>query len=66
MITLVMSALILILPVIAVFVVSVYFWRSGVLGRVCLLLVFSLGAVEAHSVIYPKKLLKEKYAQLIK
>jgi hypothetical protein len=66
MITWVMSALILILPTITVFVISVYLWRGGVLGRVCLLLVFSLGAVEAHSVIYPKKLLKEKYAQLIK
>lgn len=65
MITVIMSALILIMPFVAVGFISAYVWRSGFLARVCVLLFFGLCALEVHSTLYPDKLLKEKYTRLL-
>lgn len=62
MVTLCMSALILLLPI----ALSVYLWYSGIIARCCLLLICITGAVEANSVINPDMGIKEKYEQLLK
>ena len=42
-----------------------WLWVYKKSGLVVLLGVFMCGALEAHSIIYPQKNLKEKYARLI-
>ncbi len=42
-----------------------WLWTRGVVGRVCLLCLCWLGTVEAHSILYPQKQLKENYARVI-
>ncbi len=59
------SLLILVLPVILFGLITYWLWMRGLLGRVCLVGVFMCGAVEAHSIIYPQKNLKENYAKVI-
>jgi len=62
---LIISILILVLPSVVGGGILYGFWKQGVLGRIFLLCVFCLGAVEAHSIIYPKKQLLENYARVI-
>lgn len=62
---LIISVLILVVPCIVGGWFVYYLWQQGFLGRIFLLCVFCLGAVEAHSIIYPKKQLKENYARVI-
>lgn len=59
------SFLILLLPVVAAGLIVWWLWRSGILGRFLLVGIFMCGAVEAHSIIYPQKQLKENYARVI-
>lgn len=66
MISMVMSALILVLPAIFGLLISIYLWRRGLLGRCCLMLIFMAGAVEVHSVVNHQGKIKEKYAELNK
>jgi hypothetical protein len=40
-------------------------WRSGYLGRLVILGVFSCIVLEAHAKIYPKALLKQSYERII-
>lgn len=62
MISLLMSAFILALPI----VFSICLWYLGLVARCCLLLMCVTGAVEVESVINPDKGIKEKYEQLIR
>lgn len=59
------SFLILLLPVVVAGFIVWWLWRSGILGRFLLVGIFMCGAVEAHSIIYPQKQLKENYARVI-
>lgn len=59
------SLVILVLPVVSLVLMSWWLWHRGVLGRVLLVGVFTCGAMEAHSIIYPQKQLKENYARVI-
>jgi hypothetical protein len=59
------SLLILVLPVALFGLMTYWLWMRGVLGRICLVGVFTCGAVEAHSIIYPQKHLKENYARVM-
>jgi hypothetical protein len=59
------SLLILLLPVVFAGLISLWLWRCGILGRFLLVGIFMCGAVEAHSIIYPQKQLKENYARVI-
>lgn len=59
------SLLILMLPVVLFGLMTYWWWVNGILGRVCLIGIFMCGAVEAHSIMYPKKQLKENYARMI-
>ena len=61
----VISVLILVLPCVAGAWVVHWLWMRGILGRIFLIGVFMCGAVEAHSIIYPQKNLKENYARVI-
>lgn len=61
----VISVLILVLPCLLGGWIVYWLWRQGILGRIFLISVFMCGAVEAHSVIYPQKNLKENYARMI-
>ena len=61
----IISVLILVLPCVAGGWGVYWLWKQGVLGRAGLLCLFLLGAVEAHSIIYPQKQLKENYARVI-
>ena len=63
--TMLASLVILVLPVVSLALISWWLWRCGVLGRVLLVGIFTCGAVEAHSIIYPQKQLKENYARVI-
>jgi len=65
MLTLLMSALILVAPVLLACVVLVYAWRRGFWGRLCLLVCFTGFAVQAHSLMYPAQDLTHKYAQIL-
>ena len=62
---LIISALIVMLPCVLAGWIVYWLWRQGILGRACLLCLFCLGTVEAHSIMYPKKQLKENYARMI-
>lgn len=62
---LIICALLLILPCLFGGWIVYWLWQQGVLGRAFLLCLFCLGTVEAHSIIYPKKQLKENYARMI-
>lgn len=62
---LIISVLIVVLPCIAGGWVVYWLWRQGILGRASLLCLCWLGTVEAHSIIYPQKNLKENYARVI-
>lgn len=62
MISLLMSAFILGLPI----VLSICLWYLGLVARCCLLLMCITGAVEVESVINPDKGIREKYEQLFK
>jgi hypothetical protein len=62
---LIISVLIVILPCMLGGRIIYWLWKQGILGRACLLCLFWLGAVEAHSIIYPQKQLKENYAWVI-
>lgn len=62
---LIISALIVILPCVVGGWIIYWLWMQGILGRACLSCFFWLGAVEAHSIIYPQKQLKENYARVI-
>lgn len=64
MISMIMSAVILILPVVSFLAISIYCWRRGLLGRGFLLLILMAGAMEVHSVVNHKGKIKEKYAEL--
>lgn len=59
------SLLILVLPVVLFGLMTYWLWKRGILGRILLMSVFMCGAVEAHSIIYPQKDLKENFAKLI-
>jgi hypothetical protein len=59
------SLLILVLPVVLFGLMTYGLWKRGILGRILLMSVFMCGAVEAHSIIYPQKNLKARYAQAI-
>lgn len=65
MITSIISALILAVPCVTGGVFFYWLWKQGVLGRIFLLGLFCLTAVEVHSVIFPQKQLKESYARVI-
>ena len=59
------SFVILMMPAVFTALMSWWLWRCGVLGRLLLVGIFTCGVVEAHSVIYPQKQLKENYARVI-
>lgn len=61
----IISVLILVVPCVAGIWIVYWLWKQGILGRACLLCLFWLGTVEAHSIIYPQKQLKENYARVI-
>jgi len=61
----VISVLILVLPCVAGAWGVYWLWMHGMLSRIFLIGVFMCGAVEAHSIIYPPKNLKENYARVI-
>lgn len=61
----VISVLILVLPCVVGVWVVYWLWTHGILGRICLIGIFMCGAVEAHSIVYPQKQLKENYARVI-
>lgn len=61
----VISVLILLLPCVLGVGVTYWLWMHGIVGRIFLIGVFMCGAVEAHSIIYPQKNLKENYARVI-
>jgi hypothetical protein len=62
---LIISVLIVILPCVLGGWIIYWLWTQGILGRACLLCLFWLSTVEAHSIIYPQKQLKENYARVI-
>lgn len=59
------SLIILAFPLVAGAFVTWWLWKWGIFGRVLLVGVFMCGAVQAHSIIYPEKQLKENYARVI-
>ncbi|MCE3253269.1 MAG: hypothetical protein K0Q67_2289 [Cellvibrio sp.] len=59
------SMLILVLPCVLGSLIVYWLLKQGILGRACLLCLLCLGAVEAHSIIYPQQQLKENYARMI-
>lgn len=61
----VISVLILVLPCVLGGWIIYWLWKKGISGRVCLVCLCWLGTVEAHSIIYPQKQLKENYARVI-
>ena len=65
MVTMLMSMLILVVPVVSFLIVSVYLWRRGLFGRGCLLSILIAGAMEVHSVVNPDARIREKYAEII-
>lgn len=61
----IISVLIIVVPCVAGAWVVYWLWQQKIVGRCCLLCLFWLGTVEAHSIIYPQKKLKENYARVI-
>ena len=61
----IISVLILVVPCVAGGCVVYWLWMQGILGRAFLLCLFWMGTVEAHSIIYPQKQLRENYARVI-
>jgi hypothetical protein len=61
----VISVLIVLLPCVLGIWATYWLWMRGILGRIFLVGCFMCGAVEAHSIIYPQKNLKENYARVI-
>lgn len=62
---LIISVLLLLVPCVIGGGIIYWLWRQGVVGRACLLCLCWLGTVEAHSIMYPQKQLKENYARVI-
>lgn len=65
MLSLVMSGVILLLPLMGALWLLGQAWRAGWWGRVCLLLAVALLAAKAHSLMYPSRALGEAYASVI-
>ncbi len=61
----IISVLLLVLPCVVGSWIVYWLWKQGIPGRIFLLCMFWMGAVEAHSIIYPQKQLKENYARMI-
>lgn len=66
MVSLVASFIILCSPIMVFAMVSYWLWCHGFTGRLCLIVFLEMLAVKAHAVVYPEKLLKEKYRELIR
>ena len=63
---LIISVLLVMTPCLLGGWVVYWLWAQGIVGRICLVSLFWLGAVEAHSIMYPQKQLKENYARIIR
>ena len=65
MLSLVMSCLILLVPLLGALWLLIVAWRAGWWTRACLFLAVALLAVKAHSLAYPSHDLGETYASVI-